>query len=216
MTDKKVDSTPLDPELVKDIQGNSAIYDASQRQADDCKWNIARRVNEDWEEHKTLVDENGELFFADKDVYYAECSRVANIGLKHPRFAASGQTLRRWCEVEATYRRFEHADKFLDALSFEHLRMAKSLAFNGKVKNPVLALAEAVKNKWTAKEMDYHYDPPTIIHPYDAMKERLAVMSNYKSWEFLKSVENKKACIYHAEEIRKIVEAEILAEGKAV
>lgn len=216
MTDKKVESTFLDPELVSDIRSNVKLYDDGQRQADDCKWNIARCVNEMWPEHKTMAGANKELIFCDKDAYYAECSRVANEGLSHPRFSASGQTLRRWCEVEATYSRFEHADEFLDALSFEHLRIAKSLSLNDKVKNPVLALAEAVSRKWTAQEMQYHYDPPAPVHPYDAIRGHLLAMIDYKNWQFLKSVENKRACIFHAQEIQKIIEAELQAEGKAV
>src|SRR5688572_9973230 len=87
------------------------------------------------------------------EVLGAECSRVANIGLQKPRFSESGETLRRWCEVQAYYSQFSYADKLLDVYSFDHLVEAKRLAYQEKVKSAIEALKLAYSNRWTADEM---------------------------------------------------------------
>jgi hypothetical protein len=213
-----IDSTNyLDPEFVKDLQETAKLYDANQECADDNAWHIARLVNDMWPEHKTLTYPEGGKVFETKEEFLVACSFAVNSQLKKKRFSDSGQTLRRWCEVNATYNQLKGADELLTVLSFEHLRIAKSLAYNEKVKGgPVVALARAVKEKWTADEMREHYDPPTKPTLYDVVKGHLTTLVNYKSFEFLKSVENKKACIGHAQEIQRIIESEVLAEGKAV
>lgn len=205
---QKVNFTILDPEFLAEFQAVARLYDDGQSQSDDSKWNIARLVNEMWDEHKPQ--------FPTKDDYYVECSKQANAAIRRKRFSDSGETLRRWCEVQATYANFKEADLFLSELSFDHLYRAKRLSNKGKVSVPVLALAEAVKRKWNAEEMQFHYDPPVTPNSYDAMKGRLDAIANIKSYEFLKSAENKEACVNHAKEIQRIINAEISAEGKAL
>ena len=208
MNSQKVNFTILDPEFLVELKGIAGLYHDGQSQADDSKWNIARLVNEMWDEHKSQ--------FPTKDDYYIECSKCANESIGRKRFSDSGETLRRWCEVQATYANFKEADLFLSELSFDHLYKAKRLSNKGRVSVPVLALAEAVKRNWNAEEMQFHYDPPVTPNSYDAMKGRLEMITNIKSYEFLKIAENKEACINHAKEIQRIINAEIKAEGKAL
>jgi len=194
------DSIVLDPEFTAEIRATAAHYDDNLENADNDKWNMARLVNEMWPEHKGT--------FETKLDYLAECSRVANIGLRHKRFSDSGETLRRWCEVQATYSAFaetvKDADKFLDLLSFDHLARAKSLYLKEKVKSPFLALKTAIIEKYTAEEMQYHYDPPTKPNEWDVMQDRVQAMKSKDFWK-LKSPDNIKRVLVLVDEIEKIV-----------
>lgn len=156
--------SPLDPELIDDLSKFAERYDKLDYEIGNEKWNIAGRVNEMWEEHKRLRDDNGELYFQNFDEYLAECSRICNQKTKRYLFAESGETLRRWCNVRATYNNFEHAELFLSELSFDHLYRARKIYADGAVKSPLLPLAEASKRGWSAEDMEYHYkrNPPSI------------------------------------------------------
>lgn len=194
------DSEILDPEFCAELRAMSLNYDDNQRNTDDDKWSIARVVNEMWDEHKGQFDT--------KLDYLAECSRVANKGLKHKRFSNSGETLRRWCEVQATYQAFtekvQDADKFLDLLSFDHLSRAKKLYLNAKVKSPFLALLEAVKQNYTAEEMQFHFDPPTVPDEWDVMRDRVEAMKSKDFW-VMKHPQNIKRVLEHVNAIEAIL-----------
>jgi len=198
-TEDKV-SEVLDPEFVTELQGKATIYDDNQYNSDNDKWAIAVLVNDMWDEHRSQFDK--------KIDYLAECSRVANRGLRHKRFTESGETLRRWCELQATYAAFvdnvQDADKFLDLLSFDHLYRARKIYMAGKVKSPFEALSQALINKWTAEEMQFHYDPPTRPDEWDVMTDRVEAMQSRDFWK-LKSVENVKKVLFHVGEIKKII-----------
>ena len=148
--------TKLDPELVADIQHASQRIDELDYELGNEKWIIAGRVNEMWEEHRGIYETVEE--------YRSECSRVANAQNKRKIFSDSGETLKRWCQIRATYNEYEHAELFLTALSFDHLAKAKSIFLSGKVKSPLVPLALAEKNRWSADEMEYHYNnnPVTV------------------------------------------------------
>jgi hypothetical protein len=220
---KMVESTNyLDPEFVREMQSDAVTYDEKQAGADECKWKIAARVNAMWDEHKTVVYENSNRrVFETKADYYIACSFAANQGLKHKRFCDSGETLRRWCEVQDTYSQFDHAELFLEALSFEHLRVAKSVSYRlekEQSKNipPVVMLATAQDNNWNADEMQEHYNPYHPPHPYDAMRERLVIMQDKSHYPFLKKLEDIEYCIQRAKEIDARIKQAIQAEGKAL
>jgi Fic family protein len=193
-------SEVLDPEFCGELCAMTKNFSDNQYNADSDKWNIARLVNDMWQEHKS--------HFETKLDYLAECSRVANTGLRHKRFSDSGETLRRWCEVQATYAAFaekvEDADKFLDLLSFDHLRQAKKLYLNGKVKSPFLALSTALVQKYTADEMQYHFDPPTVPDEWEVMRDRVQAMKSKDFWK-MKHPQNIKRVIEHVNEIEKIL-----------
>lgn len=200
-------SEVLDPEFCTELQANAKAYDATQENADNSKWTIAKTVNDMWAEHKGQ--------FADKRQYYEECSRVANIGLKKKRFSDSGETLRRWCEVQVFYAPFSFADKLLDVYTFAHLIEVKRLVSHGKVKSVTEALHEAAVNTWTSDELREHYDPPQKPHPYELVQGRLAGLQNVADYPFLKDPIKAKRCAELASEIAAIIRSEIEAEGKS-
>ena len=196
----------LSPDFAIDLMQSAKEYDRAEEVSDNEKWVIAELVNDMWSEHAGLVYElTGEKVFPTKAEYYVECSRVANIGLSRKRFGDSGETLRAWCELQQTYAAFPDIHKFLDALSFEHLRKAKKLAKDEKVKVPVLALAKAIQENWTADEMKEHYDPSEPVHPYEKVTSWLDGMLNKESWSWLKSPKTIKDILFHAAEIKRLI-----------
>jgi hypothetical protein len=138
--------------------------------------------------------------------FLAAVSFQANQELNRTRFSASGETLRRWCEVYACYSniKVEHLPVVKES-SFEHLRIAKSLAYNEKVSSPLLALAEAVKNKWTADEMRLHYDPPGQVTIYEKFTGWLESLWTTKL-EFIKSTDDREQARKLMNELRNIME----------
>ena len=208
-------SLVLDPEFAKELQGMSSEYDGYETAADNSKWVIAEKVNSMWPEHETARDENGVKVFETKKDFYMECSRVANIGLKKKRFSDSGETLRRWCETQETYNQWQDAYNFLNWLSFDHLYKAKKLYKDGKVRVPVLALAEAVRSGYTADEMKEHFDPTIPPHEYDIWKENINTLINAKL-EFVKDLGVRKEIKKKLSDIDQSVRNEIEKERKAV
>lgn len=211
-------SVVLDPDFIVELQGNAKEYDAAQENTDNSQWELAQLVNGMWVEHKTLTSiEGGEkkLVFSTKAEYYAECSRVANIGLKHKRFSDSGETLRRWCEVQSFYAPFSWAPQLLDRLTFSHLLTNKKLHKDGKVKTVLEALERAVLEKWTADEMKEHFDPSIPPLPYELVQGRLAGLQNVADYPFLKDRAKAEECAAHAAAINKIIREALEAEGKS-
>jgi hypothetical protein len=221
MNSRKIESTNyLDPTFTAELCKMAKDFDATQAELDNITWAIAEKVNSMWDEHKTLTYAmSAELVFQSKQEFYVACSYQANQGLKHKRFCDSGETMRLWCELVETYSAFEHAERFLDALSLDHLRRAKStsrrMEKTGKAIPPVVMLAEAVKNQWTAREMQENYLPNDAIPPYDAMKARLLVMTDRRYYPFLKKREDVDYCVIRAGEIEVRIKEAIEAEGKA-
>lgn len=157
VTEPQITSETLDPLLVKDLQGLSRVHADTQDEADNTKWNIAGEVNDAWDEHSKI--------FPTKMHYYAECSRVLNTNRTRKYFSDSGETLRRYCELRATYdpliKTAKRGDEFLELFTMEHLRIARSLYMNGKVKSPFEALDWCVDGNGkmrSADEMEEHFD----------------------------------------------------------
>lgn len=182
--------TLLDPELVTDIQRISGRINDLDYELGNEKWIIAGRVNEMWEEHERIYD--------NKEAYFAECSRIANLQSKRKLFSTSGETMKRWCQVRATYNEYEHAELFLTALSFDHLAKAKSIFLAEKVKSPLVPLALAEKNNWSADEMEFHYNnnPVTVTvgakNTLTNLVNRIPKLLNWdkaKTAEFIKAVD---------------------------
>lgn len=208
MNSQKVDSTNyLDPDFVRELQATSKLYDANQEMADDNKWTIARLVNELWPEHKTLTWDGftTDLVYPTKLDFLVACSYQANQGLKKARFSFSGETLRRWCEVQATYAPFKEAELLLSETSFEHLRIAKSLAYNEKAKTPLHALKWAIENGANAEDMKQHFDPPGQVAIYDRFVGWIDSLWNTKL-EFFKIKEDRDEARRLIAALRGIVE----------
>ncbi len=205
---QKVNSVFLDPDFMRELATMTTAYAIQQGNADLTKWGIAKAVNGFWSEHMSS-------FGGKKQDYYTECSRVANDGLYIPVFGESGQTLRRWCEVQETYSNFDAAEQFLTTLSFDHLAKAKKLAKDGRVSVPTLALAEAVSRHFSVDDMMEHFDPPEAPHPYDAVSNAIAIMLDRSNYDWIKNTDVKDAILSRVGEIEKMIQDELRKEGKA-
>lgn len=157
INEPKIISETLDPTLILDLQGLSRIHSENQDAADDNKWDIAGQVNDAWDEHSKI--------FPTKMHYYCECSRVLNVNRKRKYFSDSGETLRRYCELRATYdtlaKTAKQGDEFIRLFTQEHLRVARSLYMNSKVKSPFEALEWCVDGNGkmrSADEMEEHFN----------------------------------------------------------
>ena len=204
-----VESTFLDPEFVQNLQDATTGYSRVQTAADGYKWQIARMVNDMWPEHLSS-------FSGNKLDYYVECSRVANDGLSVRILGESGQTLRRWCEVAATYENMPQVENFLEALSFDHLEKARKLAKDGRIQAPDHALAVAVNEGLSADEMKERFDPHHEPHPYDVISGHLAYMADKSHWEFIKSADVRERIFSHIISINNIITIYLENEGKTV
>ena len=164
----KTEFNLIDPDLITDLQDLTSRYAEAQQSADKIKWQIAQKVNDGYDEHKGI-------FAGDKMAYYAEASRVANDGLDIKIFGESGQTLRRWAEVQAAYENFPQAELLLEETSFKHLAVAKRAAKQEKAASPIAAMDWALAMGASADDMQEHYFPAEIPDPY---KQFSGVMSS--------------------------------------
>lgn len=146
----------LDPTLVKILVDEAGkleniIYEETQ-----IKWIVADKVNDMWSEHQGI--------FGNKDEYLAECSRVMNERTRIKMFGESGQTLRKWCQVQLAFSAFAESAELLSQTSFAHMEVAKSASIAGKVDSPVEAVAMAITNKWSADDLRFHFfnDPKSV------------------------------------------------------
>ena len=206
---QKLNSVFLDPEFQQELSAMTTAYSVQQAEADLMKWEIAKAVNEFWGEHMSS-------FGGKKLDYYIEVSRVANDGLFIPIFGESGQTLRRWCETQETYKNFPQAEQFLTTLSFDHLAKAKKLAKDGRVAVPTLALAEAVARHWSADDMQEHYDPAEATHPYDAVSGAIATLLDRNNYGWIKSADVRDAILSRVAEIETMIRIELEKENKTL
>ena len=158
----------IDPDLITDLQDLTSRYAEAQQSADKIKWQIALYVNDAYSEHKGI-------FAGDKMAYYAECSRVANDGLSIKIMGESGQTLRRWAEVQAAYENFPQAELLLEETSFKALEIGKKAAYHGKAESPIAAMDWALAMGASVDDMQEHYFPAEIPDPY---KQFSGVMSS--------------------------------------
>lgn len=191
-------SEVLYPPFAAELQSLGAEHEKYQDSADFTVWDIASRVNEWWDEHKTA--------FADKKQYYEECSRVINHGRRIKRLTDSGETLRRWCNVVARYAEFPNAEALFHQTSFEHLRLAAVLARDEKVKSPIEAVNTALERGYSADEMFYHFAPAQPVHPYDDASGKLDAMLDRGYWKWLKSPKTIKRVLELVNEIKKVIE----------
>ena len=205
----KTEVNLIDPELITDLQDLTTKYAEAQQSADKIKWQIAQKVNDGYSEHKGI-------FAGDKITYYVECSRVANDGLAIKIFGESGQTLRRWCEVQATYENFPQAELLLEETSFKHLSIAKRAAYHEKANSPIEAMKWALDHHAAAEDMEYHYFPPTKSTEYDVIDGSITHMLNPKNWEWIKSADVKDTIIGHVRAIDTIRREYIESEKKAI
>ena len=144
------------PEFLSRVRCTAKELHASRQAESKHQWAVARMVNDEWcwVEQEFGKGEINKLYF------YAATSEQINSALPFPVCAASGETLRRWCEVAASYANMD-TSMLETALSFEHFRAARSLAKLSKNEQagitPYDILLRAAQEPWTVEEMEAHF-----------------------------------------------------------
>ena len=187
----------IDPELITDLQDLTTTYAEAQQSADKIKWQIAQKVNDGYSEHKGI-------FAGDKIAYYQECTRVANDGLSIKIYGESGQTLRRWCEVQAAYENFPQAELLLEETSFKHLSVAKRAAKQEKAASPIAAMDWALAMGASADDMQEHYFPASAPTEYDKWSGAMSVLLDMNNYQWIQSAVVKEQIFIKVKEIENI------------
>ena len=84
----------FEPAFIAEVTTLARQCQAEQRKADTHKWGLAERVNSEYPEYAPM--------FPTKLDYYAAMSQAVNNSLSIGMFTESGQTLRFYCELQAT------------------------------------------------------------------------------------------------------------------
>lgn len=145
-----VKSTPqiISTDFAEYLTSAGADIERKQNALDIAKWTVAEAVNLEWR------DEGYEAERVNKKEFYGACCQCLPFRL----FGKSGETLRRWCETQAHFDRFNNIDMVLRATSFDHLLKAKRLEQNKKI-DAIKALGTAIEEDLTADEMVTMFDP---------------------------------------------------------
>lgn len=169
MSDKgKLSPAFLPPEFVTTLQTQARRYAALEKLKSRREWFFGELVNCEWERLES--DVKAEFT---KDRFYMLCSHLINEVTDFPIVAESGETLKRWCEVVASFQHMPGLEIIREKLSFDHFRRARILANKGKVSVPSYALAVAATQGYTAEEMTTHFDPPEAPNEYEMVIGRL-------------------------------------------
>jgi hypothetical protein len=192
------------PEFVNRLRREVKRLHRASRIAGRHQWRIARLVNKEWE--WTNEQYEGEIR---KEYFYAAISHEINAALPFPICTETGETLRRWCEVAATYSSADTAD-LENILSFDHFRVARSLSKldrNEREGNtPMVILRRAAEEGWTVEEMNNHFgdglEPP---NEYDKAIGWLDGLQSLK-FDWIPDRGDRERLNKLAGEIREIVE----------
>jgi hypothetical protein len=176
------------------------LYQAESRK----QWELGRLANDTWD---GLSDEIKEE--VRKEDFYAECSQWINHAAGRKVVGSSGETLRRWADVEKHYRQFPNLEVWKKTLFFNHFERARIIG--GNPLTPVTApeaLAFAVENNWTAAEMSEELDKK-----HETSAAVLEIRKKYPLFgrfaDILLTLNgSRKQVEYHMQEIEKLVKAE--------
>ena len=200
----KVKSTYLLNSFVDQLQTAAKRYKAAGQIKDRRQWVFSEMVSREWEAIKNEPFVKDEIT---KYGHYIECSYWINQATGFPVVAASGETLRRWCEVWETYKDIPAFEEMRCVLSFDHFQKAKWLAHGLKVAVPSLALATALEHRYTADEMVNHFDPvrKNGVHPYEKVIGWLDNLQGL-TYEWIKDTQDRTSAIQHLAAARAIIE----------
>lgn len=199
MTGKFSPNGFLPAEFVDDLQTQARRYAVIERVKSRREWKFGELVNCQWEDLDP--DVKAEIT---KDAYYMACSYYINAAVSFPIVSASGETLRRWCEVAAAYADMPALELIREQLSFDHFRRARILANKGKVSVPSYALATAIAQGYTAEEMARHFDPPEAPDEFSRVTGWLDSMESAR-FEWL-ARDKRERLVSLLREIRKLLE----------
>jgi len=205
----------FEPALLLELIFLARQSQAEQRKADGHKWDLAERVNNEYPEYMYM--------FPTKLDYFAAMSQAINTQLNIGAFAESGQTLRFYCELQATLGNIPNIKELLEASSIDHLRRAKRLAADNKIvtdggqlAGADYAIAKAIEKKWSAEDMENYFDPKQEPTEYDIIDGSITHMLNPKNWEWIKSADVKETIISHVKAIDTIRREYLESEEKAI
>jgi thymidylate synthase ThyX len=176
------------------------IYRAESRK----QWELGRLANDVWD--NLPADMKEEIRKVD---FYAECSQWINHAAGRAVVGTSGETLRRWADVEKYFRQFPDLDAWKDALKFHHFEWARKIGGNILTNTTAPeALALAVHHNWTAEEMSNELDKKQSLLP-----EVIEIRSRYPLFgrfaDFVLTLNgSRKQVEYHMSEIARLVETE--------
>lgn len=191
-------SSFLPPEFVAELQTQARRFAMLEKAKSRREWKFGETVNRAWCE--LCQDVKAEV---SKEQFYVECSYHINSVCEFPLVSASGETLRRWCEVAASFAEVPGIEIMRETLSFDHFRQARILAGKGKVSVPVYALAVAASEGYTAEEMRTHFDPPQALDEFSRVTGWIDSLQTAR-FEWL-AKEKREKLTYHLSEIRKIL-----------
>lgn len=128
------------------------------------EWFIGQTANDEWQENRTKYQASG-IGLEEFDILTSQAiNKVAGFSL----ITETGATMRMYREVTA---QFENVPPELKQLPFQYFRNARALwnkAEHGEtikpIPAPIVPIAEAYANGWTAKEMlDIYTDPTKAV-----------------------------------------------------
>lgn len=193
----------FEPAFIAEVTTLARQCQAEQRKADTHKWDLAERINSEWPEYISL--------FPTKLDYYAAMSQAVNNSLSIGMFTESGQTLRFYCELQATLGNIPNIKELLEASSIDHLRRAKRLAADNKVitdgghlAGADYAIAKAIEKKFSAEDMENYFDPKQAPTEYDKWTGAMSVMLDLKNYEWIQSATVKESIFTRVKEIETI------------
>ena len=205
----------FEPAFIDEVTDLARQSQAEQRKADGHKWDLSERVNSEYPEYMYM--------FPTKLDYYAAMSQAINTQLNIGAFSESGQTLRFYCELQATLGNIPNIKELLEASSIDHLRRAKRLAADNKIvtdggqlAGADYAIAKAIEKKWSAEDMENYFDPKQEPTEYDIIDGSITHMLNPKNWEWIKSADVKETIISHVKAIDTIRREYLESEEKAI
>lgn len=193
----------FEPAFIDEVTTLARQCQAEQRKADTHKWDLAERVNSEYPEYAPM--------FSIKLDYYSAMSQAVNKELSIGMFTESGQTLRFYCELQATLGNIPNIKELLEASSIDHLRRAKRLAAdnkiitdNGQLAGADYAIAKAIEKKFSAEDMENYFDPKQLPTEYDKWSGAMSVLLDMDNYEWIQSAEVKEQIFTRVKEIETI------------
>jgi hypothetical protein len=198
-------SAIIPDKYVNQLRRGGRDYARYQRKLSKKQWFFGALVNKVWD--NLPVDMKEEIRVQD---FYSECSQWINLDVPFVVCAATGETLRRWCEVAAHYETFPQVAAWREVLSFEHFRIAKSIGADPTNNlTSAEALAFAVENEWTADQMRDAFRTKQEANPaVIENRKRFAAWLGRVPDVLLGLNGNRKQAEYHLGEFVKLVETD--------
>ena len=193
----------FEPAFIAEVTTLARQSQAEQRKADGHKWDLAERVNSEYPEYMYM--------FLTKLDYFAAMSQAINTQLTIGAFAESGQTLRFYCELQATLGNIPNIKELLEASSIDHLRRAKRLAADNKIitdsgqlAGADYAIAKAIEKKFSAEDMENYFDPKQAPTEYDKWSGAMSILLDMSNYQWIQSAVVKERIFIKVKEIENI------------